>query len=61
MLYELLVGVMAILDNVLQSAKAMKGYLKYVQNNPDYEIVIACASEDKDDGISIIQNQVVPH
>ncbi len=40
-------------DNVIQSAKAMKDYLDYVQTSPDYDTVIIRSSMEKNDGMAI--------
>ncbi len=46
-------GAVVVADNVIQSAKAMKDYLDYVQNSPDYDTVIIRSSMEKNDGMTI--------
>jgi len=46
-------GAVIVADNVIKSAEAMKDYLDYVQNSPNYETVIIRASEEKGDGMAI--------
>ncbi len=46
-------GAVVVADNVIQSARAMKDYLDYVQTSPDYDTVIIRASMEKNDGMSI--------
>lgn len=46
-------GAVIVADNVIKSAEAMKDFLDYVQNTPNYETVIIRASEEKGDGMSI--------
>ncbi len=46
-------GAVVVADNVIQSARAMKDYLDFVQNDPDYDTVIIRASMEKNDGMSI--------
>ena len=46
-------GAVVVGDNVIRSARAMKDFLDYIQNSPDYDTVIIRASMEKDDGISI--------
>ena len=46
-------GAVVIGDNVIRSARAMKDFLDYVQNSPDYDTVIIRASMEKDDGMTI--------
>jgi predicted O-methyltransferase YrrM len=50
---KLKAGAVIVADNVIQSAAAMKDYLDYVRNNPNYETVIVRASDEKKDGMSI--------
>lgn len=50
---KLKTGAVVVADNVIQSAEAMKDYLDYVRNSPDYETVIVRASDEKADGMSI--------
>ena len=46
-------GAVVVADNVIQSARAMRDFLNYVQNSPDYDTVIIRASLEKDDGMSV--------
>lgn len=46
-------GAVVVADNVIRSARAMKDFLDYVQNSPDYDTVIIRASMEKKDGMSI--------
>ncbi|UCF14327.1 MAG: class I SAM-dependent methyltransferase [Phycisphaerales bacterium] len=46
-------GSVIVGDNVIRSARAMKDFLDYIQNSPDYDTVIIRASMEKKDGMSI--------
>ena len=46
-------GAVVVADNVIRSARAMKDFLDYIQNSPDYDTVIIRASMEKKDGMSI--------
>lgn len=50
---KLAAGAVVVADNVIVSARAMKDYLDYVQNSPDYDTVIIRASLEKNDGMAI--------
>jgi predicted O-methyltransferase YrrM len=50
---KLKAGAVVVADNVIQSARAMKDFLDYVQTSPDYDTVIIRSSMDKNDGMSI--------
>ena len=50
---KLSAGAVVVADNVIQSARAMKDYLDYVQNSPDYDTVIIRSSMEKNDGMAI--------
>ncbi|MBN1510185.1 MAG: class I SAM-dependent methyltransferase [Sedimentisphaerales bacterium] len=50
---KLKVGAVVVADNVIQSARAMKDFLDYVQNSPDYDTVTIRASMEKNDGMTI--------
>jgi predicted O-methyltransferase YrrM len=50
---KLVPGSVIVADNVIQSARAMKDFLDYIQNSPDYNTVIIRASMEKNDGMSI--------
>ena len=46
-------GTVVVGDNVIRSERAMKNFLDYIQNNPDYDTTIIRASMEKRDGMSI--------
>jgi len=46
-------GAVVVGDNVIRSERAMKDFLDYMQNSPDYDTVIIRASMEKGDGMSI--------
>ena len=46
-------GAVVVGDNVIRSARAMKDFLDYIQESPDYDTVIIRASMEKKDGMSI--------
>jgi len=46
-------GAVIVGDNVIRSANAMKDFLDYIQNSPNYDTVIIRASMEKKDGLSI--------
>ena len=46
-------GAVVVGDNVIRSERAMKDFLDYMQNSPDYDTVIIRASMEKKDGMSI--------
>ena len=46
-------GAVIVGDNVIRSARAMKDFLDYMQNSPNYDTVIIRASMEKKDGLSI--------
>ncbi len=50
---KLSAGAVVVADNVIQSAQAMKDYLDYVQNSPDYDTVTIRSSMEKNDGMTI--------
>lgn len=50
---KLVPGSVIVGDNVIRSANAMKDFLDYIQNSPDYDTVIIRASMEKNDGMSI--------
>ena len=51
--HKLKPGAVIVGDNVIRSARAMKDFLDYVQNSPNYDTVIIRASMEKNDGMSI--------
>ncbi len=46
-------GAVIVADNVIQSARAMKDFLDYIQESPNYDTVIIRASMEKNDGMSV--------
>lgn len=46
-------GAVIVADNVIRSAGAMKDFLDYIQESPDYDTVIIWASMEKNDGMSV--------
>ena len=46
-------GAVIVGDNVIRSARAMKDFLDYLQESPNYDTVIIRASMEKNDGLSI--------
>jgi len=46
-------GAVVVGDNVIRSARAMKDFLDYIQESPNYDTVIIRASMEKKDGMSI--------
>jgi predicted O-methyltransferase YrrM len=50
---KLKVGSVVVADNVIKSEKAMKDFLDYIRNNPDYDTVIIRASMEKNDGMLV--------
>jgi predicted O-methyltransferase YrrM len=46
-------GAVIVGDNVIRSAGAMKDFLYYIQENPNYDTVIIRASMEKNDGMSV--------
>ena len=46
-------GAVIVGDNTIRSAGAMKDFLNYIQESPDYDTVIIRASMEKNDGMSI--------
>ena len=46
-------GAVVVADNVIRSARAMKDFLDYIQNSPDYDTVTIRASMEKNDGMTI--------
>jgi caffeoyl-CoA O-methyltransferase len=50
---KLKVGAVVVADNVIQSARAMKDFLDYIQNSPNYDTVTIRASLEKNDGMTV--------
>ncbi len=48
------VGAVIIADNVIQSERAMRDFLDFMKNDPDYDMVIIRASDEKNDGMAVI-------
>ena len=46
-------GAVIVGDNVIRSERAMKDFLDYIQESPDYDTVIIRASMEKNDGMSV--------
>jgi caffeoyl-CoA O-methyltransferase len=46
-------GAVVVADNVIASARAMKDFLDYIQDHPDYDTVTIRASMEKNDGMTI--------
>jgi len=46
-------GAVIVGDNVIRSAGAMKDFLRFIQESPDYDTVIIRASMEKNDGMSV--------
>lgn len=46
-------GSVVVADNVIRSARAMKDFLDYIQNSPDYDTVIIRSSMEKNDGMTV--------
>jgi len=46
-------GAVIVGDNVIQSARAMKDFLRFIQESPKYDTVIIRASMEKNDGMSV--------
>ncbi|MCH7558924.1 MAG: O-methyltransferase [Planctomycetes bacterium] len=46
-------GAVIVADNVIRSAGAMKDFLDYIQESPNYDTVIIRASMEKNDGMSV--------
>jgi predicted O-methyltransferase YrrM len=51
--HKLKPGAVVVADNVIRSARAMKDFLDYIQNSPNYDTVIIRASMEKNDGMSV--------
>ncbi len=46
-------GAVIVGDNVIRSAGAMKDFLRFIQESPNYDTVIIRASMEKNDGMSV--------
>ena len=46
-------GAVIVADNTIRSAGAMRDFLDFMKNSPDYEMVTIRASDEKRDGMSI--------
>lgn len=46
-------GAVIVGDNVIRSARAMRDFLDYIQESPEYDTVIIRASMEKNDGMSV--------
>jgi predicted O-methyltransferase YrrM len=47
-------GALIVADNTIRSAKAMKDFLDYLKESPDYDSVTIRASMEKNDGMTVI-------
>ena len=47
-------GALIVADNTIRSAKAMKDFLDYLKESPDYESVTIRASMEKNDGMTVV-------
>jgi len=50
---KLKVGAVVVADNTIQSARAMRDFLDYIQTSPDYDTVTIRASMEKNDGMTV--------
>ena len=50
---KLKAGTVIVADNVIQSREEMKDFLDFMENSPDYQMVIVRASMEKGDGMAI--------
>jgi predicted O-methyltransferase YrrM len=46
-------GAVIVADNVIRSARAMRDFLRLIQESPEYDTVIIRASMEKNDGMSV--------
>ncbi len=46
-------GALVVADNVIQSAREMRDFLDFMEQSPDYDMVIVRASMEKNDGMAI--------
>ncbi len=46
-------GAVIVGDNVIRSARAMKDFLRFIQESPNYDTVVIRASMEKNDGMSV--------
>ena len=54
---KLVPGSIIVADNVIQYASSMSDFLNYIRDHADYEMVIVRASDEKSDGMAIIQKR----
>lgn len=47
-------GALIVADNTIRSARAMKDFLDYIRESPDYDSVTIRASMEKNDGMTVI-------
>lgn len=47
-------GALIVADNVIRSANQMQDFLGFMENHPDYDMVIIRSSMEKNDGMAII-------
>ncbi|MCL4177713.1 MAG: class I SAM-dependent methyltransferase [Verrucomicrobia bacterium] len=46
-------GALVVADNVIQSAREMRDFLDFMEQSPDYDMVIVRSSMEKNDGMAI--------
>lgn len=46
-------GAIVVADNVIQSANEMRDFLDFMEQSPDFEMVVVRASDEKKDGMAI--------
>jgi caffeoyl-CoA O-methyltransferase len=51
---KLVAGSVIVADNVIRSEYAMRDFLTFVRDHPDYRMTIIRASDEKDDGMALI-------
>lgn len=51
---KLVPGAVIVADNVIRSARAMKDFLDFMENDPNYDMVVIQASQEKRDGMAVI-------
>jgi predicted O-methyltransferase YrrM len=49
-------GALLVADNAVLSREKMRDFLEYIENSPDWEIVVIRASSEKGDGMAICRN-----
>ena len=46
-------GAVVVADNVIQSGHEMRDFLEFMEQSPDFDMVIVRASDEKKDGMAI--------